>query len=213
MKKAMVKQMVKSLEIPQFQVETEVDCTQLMALRKNVVFKPSVTTVLAKAVAETLKNHPLLNGSFVDATTIETYDEIGLGIAVDTPRGLVVPVIQNAGNLNLQQFHEAMEGIKEKAKKGIFAMEDLTGGTFTVSNLGMFNVTSFKAIVNAPQTGILALSRIVERPVIRNGEIQAAKIMRISISADHRVVDGAGCARFLSELAERIENPEALFAE
>lgn len=212
MKKAMVKQMVRSLEIPQFQVETEVDCTKLMALRKEVPCKPSVTTVLAKAVSEVLKNHPLLNGSFVDAASVETHDEIGLGIAADTPKGLVVPVIHNAGSLSLQEFHEAMEGIKEKSKKGNFGMEDLAGGTFTISNLGMFNVTSFKAIVNAPQVGILALSKIVERPVIRNGEIQSARIMRVSLSADHRVVDGAGCARFLSELAELIENPETLFA-
>ena len=213
MKKAMVRQMVKSLEVPQFQLETEVDCTKLMALRKEVPYKPSVTTVLAKAVAEALKNHSLLNASFVDASTVETYDEIGLGIAVDTPKGLVVPVIHDAGNLNLQQLHEAMEKIKEKGKKGAFAIEDLAGGTFTISNLGMFNVTSFKAIVNAPQVGILALSKIVERPVIRNGEIQSARMMNMTVSVDHRVADGATCARFLSELAALIENPEALLVE
>lgn len=211
MKKAMAKQMARSLEIPQFQIETEVDCGKMMALRKTVEYKPSVTTVLAKAVAIILKNHPMLNSSFVDVANVAIHDTIGLGIAVDTPKGLVVPVIPDAGELSLKEFHDKMGVIKEKSQKGNFAMEDLMDGTFTISNLGMFNVTSFKAIVNSPQTAILAMSKIVEKPVICNGEIKAAKIMKISLSADHRVIDGASCARFMSDLAELIENPEPLF--
>lgn len=212
MKKAMVKQMVKSLETPQFQIETEVDCGKLMELRKKAEWKPSVTTIAARAVTEVLKNHPLLNASFIDGAAIEVYDEIGLGIAVDTPKGLVVPVIHNAGQLDLKDFHEAIEGIKEKGKKGNFSIEDLAGGTFTISSLGMFPVTSFKAIVNAPQTGILALSRIMEKPVISDGEIKAGRIMKVSLSADHRVVDGAGCARFIQGLKELLEHPEDIFS-
>jgi pyruvate dehydrogenase E2 component (dihydrolipoamide acetyltransferase) len=210
MKKAMVKQMVRSLEIPQFSIETEVDCGKIMSLRKEISFRPSVTTIFAKAVADTLKKYPILNSSFVDTANIAVHDEIGLGIAADTPKGLVVPVIHNAGNLSLKEFHEEMESIKEKSKEGNFRVEDLTESTFTISNLGMFNVTSFKAIVNAPQTGILALSKIVERPVVYDGELKIARIMKISLSADHRVTDGAGCARFLSELAKTIEAAEML---
>lgn len=208
MKKAMAKQMIRSLEIPQFQIETEVNCEKLMALRKEVPYRPSVTTVWVKAVTEVLKSHPILNSSYVDTSAIELHEEIGMGIAVDTPKGLVVPVIHHAEAMNLQQIHEAMEEIKEKGKTGRFSVEDLTGGTFTVSSLGMFRVTSFKAIVNTPQAGILALSRITEKPVVNDGKIRGAKIMKISLSADHRVADGAECARFISELAELIENPE-----
>ncbi|MEG1418791.1 MAG: 2-oxo acid dehydrogenase subunit E2 [Oscillospiraceae bacterium] len=211
MKKAMAKQMIKGLEIPQFQLETELDCTKLMKLRKDVSYKPSVTSVLAFATAQILKKHDIFNASWGDGTYIEMHDQIGLGIAADTSKGLVVPVIHDAGSLELKGIHEALEIIKEKSQKGNFSIDEITGGTFTISNLGMYNITSFKALVNFPQAAILALSKIAERPIITNGKVTSAMIMRITLSIDHRIADGAAGAEFLCDLAELIKNPEELF--
>jgi pyruvate dehydrogenase E2 component (dihydrolipoamide acetyltransferase) len=205
LKKAMGKQMIRSLEAPQFQLETEVDCTRLIEYRKNVGFKPTFTTILAKLVADTLLNYPNLNSSW-GGDCIVMHDEVNIGIAVDTKRGLLVPVIQNAAKKTLLEIHKAMEEIKAKRDLGNFTMDEMSGGTFTITNLGAFNITSFKAIVNVPEVGILAVSKMADTPVVRNGQIVSAKIMRICLSIDHRVVDGAYGSRFMTDLAATIES-------
>jgi pyruvate/2-oxoglutarate dehydrogenase complex dihydrolipoamide acyltransferase (E2) component len=203
--KAMGKHMTASWEAPQFQLETEVDCARLIEYRNTLDFKPSFTTIIAKAVADTLKKFPQINASW-GGDCIVLHDDINIGIAADTGRGLLVPVIKDAENKSIAEMHEAMEHIKSKSERGNFSIEDMSGGTFTISNLGIFNITSFKAIVNAPEAGILAVSKMTDTPVVRNGQIVPAKIMRLNLSLDHRVTDGATGARFLTELATVLES-------
>jgi len=203
--KAMAKQMIKSWEAPQFQLETEIDCKRIIEYRESVGFKPSFTTILVKAAADTLLKFPVLNSSWDDDCII-VHDKVNMGIAVDTQRGLLVPVIRDAGEKSIREIHEAMEAIKIKSQRGNFTMEEMKDATFTVSNLGKFNITSFKAIVNAPEAAILAVSKMTDVPVVRSGNIVPARIMRISLSVDHRVADGATGARFLTELAIALEN-------
>jgi pyruvate dehydrogenase E2 component (dihydrolipoamide acetyltransferase) len=205
LKKAMGKQMMRSLEAPQFQLETEVDCTKLIEYRKNVDYKPTITTILTKLVADTLLNYPNLNSSW-GGDCIVVHEEVNIGIAVDTKRGLLVPVIKDAANKSPLEIHEAMEVIKAKRESGKFTMDEISGGTFTISNLGPFNITSFRAIVNVPEVGILAISKMADVPVVRNGQIISAKMLRMCLSVDHRVVDGAYASRFMTELAASIEN-------
>ncbi|NMB55341.1 MAG: 2-oxo acid dehydrogenase subunit E2 [Leptolinea sp.] len=205
LQKSMARQMTKSLEAPQFQLATDVDCTRLLEFKKRSPFKPSVTTILAKLVADELVKFPLLNSSWNEDAII-LHEEVNLGIAVDTKRGLLVPVIRDASQKDLQEIHRGMELIKEKRESGKFSMDDLADATFTISNLGAFNISFFSAIVNMPQVGILAVSKMTEMPVVRFGQITTASVMRLCLSMDHRVVDGAYGSRFMSELAASIEN-------
>jgi pyruvate dehydrogenase E2 component (dihydrolipoamide acetyltransferase) len=202
--KAMARQMTKSLEAPQFQIETEVDCAKLIDYRNKLSFKPSYTSILTKLTADNLRNFPHLNASWGEDYLV-LHEEVNIGIATDTQRGLLVPVIKNASNKTLLEIHHAMEDIKAKRELGKFSLEDLSGGTFTISNLGLFNVTSFHPVVNVPEVGILAISKIMDIPVVRSGQIVCGKSMRISLSVDHRVVDGAYCAHFMTELANSIQ--------
>ena len=205
LKKAMGKQMTKSLEAPQFQLEAEVDCTKLIKYRSGLSFRPTYTTILTKLVADTLVNYPDLNSSWSEDGLI-LHEDVNIGIAIDTNRGLLVPVIKSVANRSLHEIHEAMEEIKAKRESGKFSLDELSGGTFTISNLGSFNITSFHAVVNVPEAGILAVSKIMEMPAVRNGQILCTKIMGICLSADHRVVDGAYCSRFLTDLVALIED-------
>ena len=125
---------------------------------------------------------------------------------MDTKRGLLVPVIRDASNKTLEEINEAMNRIKEKSEKGNFTMDDISGGTIILSNLGMMNITAFTAIVNAPNAAIISAGRMVEEPIVDDGLIVIGKTMTIGLNMDHRVVDGATGAKFLSALAERLEN-------
>lgn len=205
MGKAMAKRMTKSWEAPQFTLETEVDCEALTAYRKRLPYKASYTTILAKEVADTLVGYPALRSSWAEDHIVE-HGDINLGIAVDTKRGLLVPVIFDAAGKTLEQVHADMEDIKAASVQGIYPMEKMQGGVFTISNLGIFNITSFKAIVSAPESAILSVSKMVEKPVIKDGRIVAGKTMKLCISIDHRVADGATGARFMTELAQKLEN-------
>lgn len=210
LQKAMSRQMLASwTEVPQFQLVAEINCGAVMAFRKLVPYKPSFTTIMVKAMADTLQNHPKLNSAWAGDHIVE-HDEVNMGVAVDTPRGLLVPVIRNASNKTLQEIHQEMEEIKEASKEGKFKMDALSGGTFTLSNLGMFNIRSFQAIVNAPQAAILAVSKIVDTPVVADGKLEAGKVMSVSLSIDHRVTDGASGARMLQDFVALMEAPQDL---
>ena len=210
LQKAMSRQMLASwTEVPQFQLVAEIDCEAVMAFRKLVPYQPSFTTIMVKAMADTLQNHPKLNASWGGDHIVE-HEAVNMGVAVDTPRGLLVPVIRNAANKTLQEIHREMEAIKEASREGKFKMDALSGGTFTISNLGMFNIRSFQAIVNAPQAAILAISKIADAPVVKDGKIEAGKVMSVSLSIDHRVTDGASGARMLQDFAALMEAPQDL---
>ncbi len=213
-KKAMAKQMIRSwTDVPQFQLSTTIRCDQLIAFRKSLPEKVSFTAIIAKAVAMTLKEFPEVNQRFVDGL-VESVEEVNMGIASDTKRGLLVPVINNTDDKSLTELQEALNQIKEQSKLGKFSIEELTGGTFTISNLGMFNVETFSSIVNTPELGILAIGKIVKKPFVdENDQIVVASVLQPVLTLDHRVADGATGARFLTRLAEILENPEEHLAK
>ena len=205
--KAMAKQMARSWEAPQFTLYTTVNCENLIQYRAGLGYKPSYTTLLLKALTQALPGFPALNSSWDDGTKVIRHEELHLGVAVDTPRGLLVPVVHGARDKSLRALHDDMQAIKEKSKTGAFSMEDLAGGTFVVSNLGMFNVTRFGAIVNSPNAAILSVGKMTDVPVWRGGAFVPEKVMELGLSLDHRVADGATGAKFLTALAHCLENP------
>ncbi len=203
--KAMGKAMTKSWEAPQFTLFTKVDCERLIAYRKSLPVKMSYTTILIKIAAEVMADFPALNSSWDDGTKLIEHETVNMGVAVDTPRGLMVPVIKDAGSKSLEEIHEAMNVIKEKSKKARFSMEDISDGTIIISNLGMQNVTAFTAIVTAPNSAILSVGKMADEAIVKDGTIVIGKTMTIGLNMDHRVVDGATGAKFMTALAEKLE--------
>jgi pyruvate dehydrogenase E2 component (dihydrolipoamide acetyltransferase) len=156
-----------------------------------------------------LRRHPRVNASWRDGAIVPG-EGVNVGIAVATEGGLVVPVVHGADTLELGALSARRVEIADAARAGRLHPADVQGGTFTVSNLGMYGVDAFQAIVNAPQAAILAVGRIVERPVALNGEVVVRPVLTLTISFDHRVVDGARGAEFLDTLAALIEEPAGL---
>lgn len=211
LQKAMSRQMLASwTEVPQFHLETEVDCEPLIALRKSLPYHPSYTVLIAKAVAQALLLHPNFNASWAGDHIVQ-YGQVNVAIAMDTKRGLLTPVLFDVAGRSLEEVHTAFEALKLKSERGNFSIEELTGGTFTVSNLGMYRINAFYAIVNTPQAAILAIPRMQDIPtVLADRSLGIKKIMRPVLSLDHRVVDGAGGARFLMDVVALLEDPQRL---
>ncbi len=200
---------------PQFTLHVNADATNLLWLREALTEhilaetgeRPSITALLVKIVAAALKEHPRVNASF-EGGRIKLYREINIGIAVGTDAGLVVPVIKEADRKNLIQIVQALKTFQEKARVMRFTSEDLSGGTFTVSNLGMYGIERFDAIINPPQAAILAVGRILKTPVgMPDDSIALRPLMNLALTVDHRVLDGVQGARFLSAIKEKIERP------
>jgi pyruvate dehydrogenase E2 component (dihydrolipoamide acetyltransferase) len=171
--------------------------------------KASYTALLVKVVAQALREHPHLNAAWVD-DELRVYREINVGVAVATAEGLLVPVVRRADGMSLSHIQETITQLQEKANKLRFAPDDLRGGTFTVSNLGMYGIDAFRAIINPPEAAILAVGRIVERPVGVEGQIVLRSVVRLTLSIDHRVVDGAQAASFIVAVRHYLENPYLL---
>lgn len=205
--------------VPHFYLNYEVDAGSLLELREKLLpaiesrngRRLTITDMLVKAVARALKSHPLLNASF-EEPMIRTYDQVNIAVAVDTPNGLAVPVVREADRKSLADLSEDISELGERAKALRLKAEDVSGATFTVSNLGMFGVESFSAIINPPQAGILAVGAIARRPVAVGDTVAIRPVMSMTLSADHRVVDGAEGARFMKHLKVLIENPYTLVA-
>jgi len=205
---------------PQFAIDVAADMTQALWLREQLAervqaeagAKLSVTGLLIKVVAAALKRHPRANAEFAgDKLTL--HDEINLAVAVGTDDGLVVPVIRNADHKSLAQITAELAMFQEKAKMLRFSADDLTGGTFTISNLGMYGVDGFRAIINPPQSAILAVGRIVKTPVgLPDDTIALRPMMSLTLTVDHRCMDGVQGARFLAEIKTLLEQPHLLLA-
>jgi pyruvate dehydrogenase E2 component (dihydrolipoamide acetyltransferase) len=200
-------------EVPQFVLEREVDAGALIAWRDEARAQPgcervSVTDLLVRVCAEALRRHPRLTASWRDGALVG--GGMNVGIAVAVPDGLVVPVVHGADALSLAAISARRRELVEAAHARTLRPEDVQGGTFTISNLGMYAVDGFQAIVNAPQAAILAVGRIVEKPVARNGEVVVRPVLTLKASFDHRVVDGARGAEFLDTLASLVEDPSGL---
>jgi pyruvate dehydrogenase E2 component (dihydrolipoamide acetyltransferase) len=196
--------------IPHFYLIREVNASRLIAWREKIkntsTEKITYTDLLVKLTAAALRKYPRLNASWQNENIILN-SEINIGLAVAVDDGLLVPVIHHSDEMNLSQLASRRSEIVTRAKAGKLSFNDLSGGTFTISNLGMYGVDAFNAIVNPPQAAILAVSRIADRVVPLNGQPAVQPMMTLSLSCDHRVVDGARGAEFLQALADLIEEP------
>jgi pyruvate dehydrogenase E2 component (dihydrolipoamide acetyltransferase) len=199
--------------IPHFYLLREVNASRLIAwlneVRGRSAEKITYTDLLVKLTASALRQHPRLNASWRSGT-IMSNSEINIGLAVAIEDGLVVPAIHRADTLNLGQLAARRSELVTKARAGKLAPADLSGGTFTISNLGMYGVDAFNAIVNPPQAAILAISRIADCVVPVNGQPAVQPMLTLSLSCDHRIVDGVRGAQFLQTLANLIEDPMRL---
>ena len=200
-------------QIPHFYETIDIDVEELSALRvrlneqlKEQNVKLSLADFIAKAVCTALLRHPAVNSTF-DGTNITRHPSVHLGIAVAVPDGLIVPVLKNADRMGLRELREKGAGVIERARAGKQKQDEVLGGTFTISSLGGFGIREFSAIINPPQVGILAVGSAEKRPVVRNNQIVARTMMTVTLSADHRVVDGATAAEFLRTLKSLLEEP------
>lgn len=165
-----------------------------------------------KAVVEALKRFPVVNAS-LDGTDMIYHGYFDIGVAVSSPRGLVVPILRDADKLSLAEIEKAIAGLGTKAKEGTLSIEEMTGGTFTISNGGVFGSLLSTPILNPPQTGILGMHKIEERPVVEKGEIVIRPMMYVALSYDHRMIDGAESVRFLVTIKDLIEDPARLLLD
>ncbi|MEA3345961.1 MAG: dihydrolipoamide acetyltransferase family protein [Chloroflexota bacterium] len=195
---------------------TEADVTELVGLVKR--FRellegqdaiPGYNDLFLKAVAQALQDHPYLNARWGEEG-IELLSEINIGLAVDTERGLVVPVIEDVPSKGLREIARERRDLTDRALADELLPDDLTGGTFTITNLGMFEIDAFAPLINLPECAILGAGRIRAKPALHRGEICARQMMALSLTFDHRVVDGAPAARFLQQVKRLIEQPSLL---
>lgn len=200
--------------IPHFYVQQSVNAAPLVLFREqlkelNVVV--SVNDCIVKACALALREHPVVNSGFNgNDNTIIRYQSVDVAVAVSIDGGLITPIVQQADLKPLGELSGEIRALAKRAKEGKLNPAEYQGGSFTVSNLGMFGVTNFQAIINPPQAAILAVSGILDVPVVSEGAIVPGKVMNITLSADHRVIDGVAAAKFLNTLKLLLENPISL---
>jgi pyruvate dehydrogenase E2 component (dihydrolipoamide acetyltransferase) len=212
MRKVIAQRMLESVQIsPTVSYNIKIDTTALKKLREELKdeAKVSYTDIMVKIVSKALMDFPLLN-STVDGNVIVTRNYVNMGVAVALPAGLLVPVVKFSNVKGLKDISKEIKDLGERAKANKLTPDELTGGTFTISNLGMFGIESFTPIINQPEVAILGVNAIVQEPVAINGEIVIKPMMNLSLTADHRVVDGAVAAEFMSKLKEYMEKPGML---
>ena len=210
MRKVIAKRMRESADIsPRVTFDISVDMTAQKRAKEEMAkdgLKVSYTDIIVKTVSAALLAHPQLNCT-VDGDHIIYRNYVNMGIAVALEEGLLVPVLNNSHVKTLAQISAEVKDLAEKAKSGSLSPDLLSGGTFTITNLGMFSIESFTPIINQPQVAILGVNRMVDTPVVIDGQITARPIMKFSLAADHRAVDGAVAAMFLSTLKKYLEQP------
>jgi len=201
--------------VPHFYVTIETRMDEAMSVRDQLrrtvegAEKLTVTDLLVRACALALVKFPEVNSSWVDGR-FERKRRVNVGVAVAREKGLVVPVIRDADRKDLVQLSIEGRQLVERARAGKATHEDLSGGSFSISNLGMYGVDEFQAIINPPESGILAVGGVKDAVVVDDGEISVAKVMRMTLSVDHRVYYGATAAEFLAEVVRLMENPVSL---
>lgn len=200
--------------VPHFYLTMEIDMTKAAEFRKSAneaqsELKISYNDFIVKAAVIALLRHPKVNGSF-SGDKLVYHDHVDIGVAVALDEGLITPVVRNCETKSLGQIAREINTLAEKAKKRKLLPNEYTGATFTVSNLGMYGIEEFSAIINPPEAVILAIGGIIDKPVVKSGEIVIGKTMKVTLSCDHRIVDGAIGALYLQELKKLLENPISL---
>ncbi len=216
MRKAIAKSLGNSkFTAPHYYLNIEVDMSNAMASRKTINAIPetkvSFNDMVVKACAMALQKHPQVNTSWTDNNTV-FHSHIHVGVAVAVSEGLLVPVIKHTNQLSLTQIGATVRDLAGKARDKKIKVEEMQGSTFTVSNLGMFGIESFTSIINQPNSAILSVGAILEKPVVKEGQIVVGNTMKLTLACDHRTVDGAIGAQFLQTLKTFIENPVTMLA-
>jgi pyruvate dehydrogenase E2 component (dihydrolipoamide acetyltransferase) len=201
---------------PHFYLEAEIDMSRLVAARSQIKagakegdVVPSFNDMVVKACALALREHPRANGAYRDGR-FELYSRVNIGVAVAARDALVVPTIFDADEKNLRQIATDSRALAQRVREEQITPPELSGATFTVSNLGMFGIDSFAAVINPPQAAILAVGAIAERPVVRDGQTTTAHLMRVNLACDHRILYGAPAAEFLARVRSLLEEPLSL---
>jgi pyruvate dehydrogenase E2 component (dihydrolipoamide acetyltransferase) len=201
---------------PHFYLEAEIDMSRLVAARAQIKagakegdVVPSFNDMVVKACALALREHPRANGAYRDGR-FELYSRVNVGVAVAARDALVVPTIFDADQKNLRQIAGDSRTLAQRVRDGQITPPELSGATFTVSNLGMFGIDSFAAVINPPQAAILAVGAITERPVVSDGQTTTAHLMRVNLACDHRILYGAPAAEFLARVRSLLEEPLSL---
>ena len=217
MRKSIAKRLVTSIgPVPTFYLTVEVDMNRVIEARESMNsmleedgYRISVNDIVLKAVAAALRQHPNCNAQWHD-NFVRRFNAVHLGVAVAIDEGLITPVIRNAHAKGIMQIASEVRELAGRARTKKLMPDEYTGSTFSVSNLGMFGIQEFTAIINPPEAGILAVGGIEETPVVVSGEVKICPRMRITMSCDHRVIDGAQGARFLATLKSMLEEPTAI---
>ena len=218
-RKVIAKRMVQSkFTAPHIYFFNDVDMEKLLTLREEILtefeenegIRISINDFLIKAVALTLREYPLVN-STVSGEEIRIFPEINVGLAVAMEDGLIVPAIPRTDQFGLGEIARYRADLVDRARQTKLTIEEMERGTFTISSLAQFDITFFTAILNPPQSGILTVGKVEEKPVVRNGQMVIRRIMREGLSVDHRIIDGAVAAQFLQSLKKKLENPYTTF--
>jgi pyruvate dehydrogenase E2 component (dihydrolipoamide acetyltransferase) len=201
--------------IPHYYLSVDCDIEQLLTSRGQLNMRPgheklSVNDFVILAVARAMREHPQVNSSW-QGTTIRRYNSVDVSVAVALEDGLITPVIRSADEKSIDAISADMRALAKKARDGKLKPEEFQGGGFTISNLGMFGIKEFAAVINPPQSGILAVGAGEPRAVVRDGQIAITTVMTLTLSADHRVVDGAVGSQFLSAVKGYLEAPVTMF--
>jgi pyruvate dehydrogenase E2 component (dihydrolipoamide acetyltransferase) len=214
MRKTIARRLAESkVTAPHFYVTVEIAMDAAVALREQLLraeeMKVSFNDLVVKACAKALTRFPMVNASFHE-DRIVTHGEVHVGVAVAIPDGLIVPVVRNADRKSIAEIAREIKDLAARARERKLRPEEFTGSTFSISNLGMFDVTEFTAIINPPESAILAVGAVRQEPVVVDGALAVGHRMRVTMSSDHRVIDGALAAQFLAEVRRLLENPISL---
>ncbi|MBX6366244.1 MAG: 2-oxo acid dehydrogenase subunit E2, partial [Gemmatimonadetes bacterium] len=219
MRKTIAKRLVSSIgPVPTFYLTIEVDMTRMAALRERMNErlaergdKVSLNDLIIKATAMALRQHPEVNAAWGE-TVIRRYRRVHIGVAVAVEDGLITPVVKDADRKGVADIAREVRELASRARERKLTPEEYTGSTFSISNLGMYGIDEFTAIINPPESAILAVGRAEDKPVVEEGEVVVRPRMRLTMSCDHRVIDGATGARFLQTLRSYLEEPMMMLA-
>jgi pyruvate dehydrogenase E2 component (dihydrolipoamide acetyltransferase) len=215
MRKTIAKRLVQSIgPVPTYYLTTEVDMERAHEAREALLSlddksKFSFNDIIIRSAASALRQHPWVNAWWMD-DRVRQWHEVHIGVAVAVEEGLITPVIRHADQKTLREIGAEVRELAGRAREKKLKPEEYTGATFSISNLGMFGIDEFTAVINPPEAAILAVGRIEPKPVVIDGEVRVRRRMRITMSCDHRVIDGATGAAFLKTLVGTLENPLAL---